>query len=165
MAENNLQDELLMLRETNRILQDVTRNMVDAIVITDTSGIITYSSESVIQLGYNTHDLIGKNVFELVHHEDVPVAMNEFASMVKDACRKEIEFRMRGVNGDYYWYDVIGQLLKEDTNSGTKQYIFSGRNIHDRKQAEAAFRQSEQTTGTFLTTLLKGCSGQPLMGM
>ena len=144
MDTNNLQAELLNLRESNRILQDVTRNMVDAIVITDFTGIISYCSESVIQPGCRTNDLVGKNVFELVHLDDVTFARDTFISIIRDESRKQIEFRLRAENGDYYWYDVVGQTLKEEAKIGTMQCIFSGRYIHNRKKAEKALHNSEQ---------------------
>jgi PAS domain S-box-containing protein len=162
MDKNSIDTELRNLRETNRILQNVTRNMIDAIVITDVTGIIAYCSESVIQMGYRTSSLVGKNIFELVHLDDVAIARNAFDAMIRDGTRKQVEFRLFTESGDYHWYEVVGQLLKKETNSGTRQCIFSGRYIHDRKQAEEALQQSEQNyryifdnaiEGMFRTTL------------
>src|SRR4030067_1680053 len=58
----------------------VTDSALDVLSIIETDGTIRYTSQSTEQvLGYKPEDLIGKNVFELVHPDDLPKAMEIFS--------------------------------------------------------------------------------------
>ena len=132
------------LRESEKQLRRITDNMLDMVCQTDTRGIIQYASpsnESVV--GYKPEDLLGKPVFTLVHPDDldrVITAFLSFQTAINASSRGKIEFRFKHADGHYFWVETVGKPLFDDMGMVVGA-IFGGRDITERKHAEAALRQ------------------------
>ena len=76
-ANQNLQQEIKIrhaaekaLQESENRLNAIIRTVPDIIYRVDTSGIITFISNSVAEYGYSPGSLLGKPIIDMVHHED-----------------------------------------------------------------------------------------------
>ena len=66
-----LEEENSRLKQSDKQLDFISQNIPDIIFKLDPKGVITYINDVVILYGYLAEDLIGKDVFEIVHPDDV----------------------------------------------------------------------------------------------
>lgn len=113
----------------------------DAISLLDITGVARFTTPSVeIMLGYAPGELTGKNLFSLLHPDDVDRAMIQFAQLAAQAgATTRIEVRAAHRKGVYVDLDVLALNLLDDPL--IKAVMISSRDITDRKAAEAALAQ------------------------
>ncbi len=143
------------LQDSKELLELITENMRDMVSLTDLEGNFEFAGRSHQLLGYDPEFLLGKNVMDFVHPEDLPRIAQEFKEFLHflDDERKA-EYRYLKNDGSYVWLESIGRFIK-DTNSNPVKILFNTRDITDRKRAEEVLRQSEsyyraifETSGT-----------------
>jgi PAS domain S-box-containing protein len=122
-------------------LQDQFRLMVenshDILTIRNADGRIRYTSPSFHRiLGYKQEEVIGSTAFELIHPEDretVLTALNEFVK--NPGARDSLQYRARHANGSWVSLEVVAYNMLDDP--AVRGVVISGRDISERKQAEA----------------------------
>ncbi|WP_214020222.1 PAS domain-containing sensor histidine kinase [Methanoculleus sp.] len=129
------------LRESEKRFRLLTENASDIVVVLDPEGRIRYASPSVKTVGgYAPDDLIGRNVLELTHPDDLALVLD--ALRTATAHPKEritLEVRVRHASGYWLYLDVIGtNLLGEPAVRG---FLVNARDITDRKRAEEALQR------------------------
>ena len=143
------------LEDNKELLELITQNMFDMVSLTDLKGNFEFVGRSHQLLGYDPEFLLGKNVLDFVHQEDLPWITQEFTEFLLsiDDGRK-VEYRYRRKDGSYVWIETIGRFIK-DQDSNPVKIVFNTRDITDRKRDEEALRQSEnyyraifETSGT-----------------
>jgi len=149
---NRIQKEL---EDNKELLELITKNMFDMVSLTDLKGNFEFVGRSHQVLGYDPEFLLGKNVLDFVHPEDLPLVTQEFAEFllsIDDGRR--VEYRYRRKDGSYVWLETIGRFIKDQDSKPTK-IVFNTRDITDRKRGEEVLRQSEnyyraifETSGT-----------------
>jgi len=145
--EAELQNEQLRTAVGERdyraeLLTTITENMLDMIVLTDIEGKIKFSGKSVETIGYEPDSLLGKNAMDFVHPEDLPHVSGAYSKLVASGNPRRIEYRCRGKDGSYLWLETRAAIVKRK-NTNAQEIVFSSRDISARKQAEEAFRESE----------------------
>lgn len=126
------------LRERERRLNTITKNMKDAIIQTDDFGIIEYASPSAERLfGYDSNKMIGKDVKDYIHSQD----KFELREKKKDRKNLEegVEIRVKSFEGPYIWIEAVINEIKED---GIKGVIYSCRDITIKKEAQEKFKKA-----------------------
>lgn len=131
------------LRETTQLLRDVTENMFDTVVLTDMTGNFTYVSGSIARLGYQPADLIGRNVLDLVHPDELQMTRDGLLGMIRDGHARQLEFRYRCADGTFRWFEVMGTVLPGDGGGIPARCIFSGREVTERRVTDERLRESE----------------------
>ena len=131
------------LQEKNDLLEKVYDSNIDLIALSDLKGNFTLVGKSHEILGYDRDSLVGKNVMEFVHPEDVDMVSTEFSQFLQSRENKKIEYRYRRIDGEYLWFETIGTLLYDEKRQ-PDQILFNTRNITERKQAEQALKESEE---------------------
>ncbi|MFP4452212.1 MAG: PAS domain S-box protein [Desulfobacterales bacterium] len=121
----------------------VTENMLDMVALTDMEGTFTFAGKSNEILGYEPGYLIGKNVMDFVHLEDLPRILEEFGEFVASGHLRRVEYRYRCKDGTYILLETIGNFIK-DENGIPKKIVFSSRDITERKRMEERLRESEE---------------------
>jgi PAS domain S-box-containing protein len=123
------------LRENTQLLQNILDNMHDLVSLTDMSGNFKFAGASHKILGYPPDFLIGKNVTEFVHSDDLPEVSSFFEKyLVGQKDEGKIEYRYRCVDGRYLFFETIGKFIR-DKNGIPKEILFSTRNITEQKLA------------------------------
>src|SRR5258705_2411324 len=91
------------LRNGEGWLRSILEHASDLIILTDPEGIATYvSPASRGILGREPRDLVGNNVLDLVHPEDVGTAQLEFARLLYNrGSSTPLELRARHVSGEW----------------------------------------------------------------
>ncbi len=125
-----------LLRSESRF-RVMVQNALDIITILETDGTIRYKSPGVErELGCLGDELIGTNVFSLVHPDDVTRAQELFSELLSQAAEKVVaEIRCRHKGGSWRWLEVVGTNLLADPSVGG--IVVNSRDITERKAFEA----------------------------
>jgi len=139
------------LKETTELLQNITDNMHDFITVTDLQGNVKYAGKSHEILGYDLEYLIGRNVMEFVHPDDIGYVTDVNTKCLEEKQDSEkAQYRYRRADGMYIWLETIGRFIKDDEGNA-KEIVFSSRDITELKQKQAELNDSyEKFTKVFL---------------
>jgi PAS domain S-box-containing protein len=122
-------------KDQAELFKIITKNMLDMVALTDMEGNFLFAGKSHEILGCGPGFLIGKNVMDFVHPEDLPGIMEEFAQFIASGHPRRVEYRNRCKDGTYIWLETLGNFIK-DENGVPQKIVFSSRDITARKQTE-----------------------------
>jgi two-component system cell cycle sensor histidine kinase/response regulator CckA len=125
---------------------------LDIITVVDEFGTIVYKSPSTEQhLGYRPEDLVGRNLFEFVHPDDIPHVRGAFdESRKNDTASAPIEHRLRHVDGLWRTFESVGRFQPD--GAGGRIGIIHSRDVGARKVLEAQVRQAQKMEAVGLST-------------
>ncbi len=136
----NAQD---MLKESANRYRTLVENINDLIVETSADGRFIYLSPKHEEiLGYKPEDLMGRNIFENIHPDDLPLAVKEFSRVIESRTSGKAVFRYRHKNGNWRWFESTGRTV--DTVSGEMRCVIVSRDITDRKRFEEELFKAEK---------------------
>jgi PAS domain S-box-containing protein len=145
-----LQDEIVerkhaveLLRRSEEHFRSLIENASDIITVLDLDGTIRYESPAVERvLGYKPEGMIGKNVDEFSHPDDVR-ATSLLTAGVGEPANGPVsrELRFKHQDGDWRTLEVFGRLLRDE--SGAAQVIINSRDITERNRAAETLKESE----------------------
>jgi PAS domain S-box-containing protein len=78
----------------------------------------------------------------LIHPDDAPVSKKRWQRALKTGEAFECEYRLRNAAGEYHWF--IGRTVPLRDQNRTVAWVGSATDIQDLKQAEAAWKESEE---------------------
>jgi PAS domain S-box-containing protein len=142
---------VLSLRTTqNREIQQreeqfrlLAENTSDAVGLHDVDSTYLYVSPSLFAMtGHTTEDILGRKGHTFVHPDDLALASERLASLIRTKQAKMVILRFRLKNGEYKWLEVLGKPVIGDDGE-VKQFVTSARDVSDRIAAEAALRERE----------------------
>ncbi|MBK6982672.1 MAG: diguanylate cyclase [Betaproteobacteria bacterium] len=127
-------------KETERALEAsearfrvLTESGLDLISVIGVDGAIHYQNAALGNLlGFDPTETIGRNVFDLVHREDVDGVRAAFARIVETGqFREPLEFRIRHRNGQWRTFESLGTNCVD--NPHILGVVFNSRDVTDRK--------------------------------
>ena len=132
------------LRRSEQHFRRVIENAQDNIVIVDATGTMTYQSPSVERiLGYAPEELVGRNAFEYIHPDDVPVVAGELgAAFATPGYIGHAEYRFRHNDGGWRYLEAFGQTISPE--SAEEGVVCNIRDMTERRMAEEALRRATQ---------------------
>ncbi|HSP55660.1 MAG TPA: PAS domain S-box protein, partial [Dehalococcoidia bacterium] len=130
------------LRESEEKYRDLVENSNEIIYTLDASGVVTYISPAVKQLGgYEAEEVIGKTSLSFVHHDDLGDVAASFQRTV-GGHPEPSEYRLRKKSGDYTWVQTSSRpIFDGERIAGLRGLIVD---IDKRKRAEEALGESEE---------------------
>jgi len=140
----------LSIEENERRFRSLIENGNDIITILDIAGTILYASPSIESiLGYSSEELLGNNVFDLIHEEDRDSSSRAFDGLIKDASSTAMcECRYRHKDGSWRYLEASGRnLVNDPTVNGI---VINSRDITYRTIAEEQIRASLREKETLL---------------
>ncbi len=128
-------------------------NASDLITVVDRDGIIQYVSPSVERvIGWTAADLLGRNVFELLHPDDQPQALQIFQSFrERPGTGARVEFRVRNPAGAWLTLESVGNNLLD--TPAVAAVVYNSHDITARKLAEAALSRESAFSSALLDSL------------
>ena len=110
------------------------------------SGDAVFSPRYSTMLGYDPEEFARnyKTWKNLVHPDDVERVKQHHASHFAGRTDFSIEFRMREKSGDWHWIHSRGLLIERDADGKPLRMVGTHSDIHQRKVAEEALRDSEE---------------------
>ncbi|HEY9151254.1 MAG TPA: PAS domain S-box protein [Anaerolineales bacterium] len=129
------------LRQSEERFRAMIENASDIITVLDANGTVRYESPAVERiLGYGPNELIGRNVFELIHPDDLPAIMEIFARTISTlGVSSSTELRFRHKDGSWRNLESVGKAALDET--GQMVGIINSRDITERKQDEEKILQ------------------------
>jgi PAS domain S-box-containing protein len=144
------------LQESEEHFRALIENSSDAIAILNSDGTIRYESPSVERvLGYKPEELIGRDVLEFLHPDDVQSVANTFDASTKNPGQPaQMEVRFLHKDGSWRSMEGIGNNLLDDPK--VNGIVVNYRDITERKRMEEALQQREQDYLALLETTFEG---------
>jgi two-component system cell cycle sensor histidine kinase/response regulator CckA len=119
-------------------------NALDLIAILDREGVMLYVSPSVGRvLGYQAENLVGRNLFALVHPDDLPATLESFrASVAQPGARRWRAYRFRHRDGTWRFLesDARSWLDRPDLHG----VVVNSRDVTESRSAEERLVRSER---------------------
>ena len=139
--QKRFEEELKIRNIKYEIISD---GIQDLVALLSYDGEILYNSSSYEKiLGYRTDSIIGNNILEYIHPEDISLVKEQYNSMIETKAPSLIELRYRHVNGSWiYVEEKISPVF--DQYGKIECFILVGRDITERKRAEELLRRSEK---------------------
>ncbi len=150
------------VRQNEERFRLLIENALDIITILGTDGLIRYESPSVEKvLGYKPEELVGKNILEYIHSQDLENVLNILNQVMQNPkVALSIEFRFLHQDGSWRILEAVGQKFMDSVvgrGSNLPQEISSivinSRDITERKRAEemrhALEKERELSEGRF----------------
>jgi diguanylate cyclase (GGDEF)-like protein/PAS domain S-box-containing protein len=111
----------------------LTESTIDLISVCDADGTMQYQSGALRQLlGYDPADTVGKNVFDLVHRDDVDSVRAAFRRILETRQLTEpMEFRLRHRDGGWRTFESLGTNCV--ANAHIRGIVWNSRDVTDRK--------------------------------
>lgn len=125
-----------------RLIADYTQDLVKLI---GTDGTIRYASPShEIVLHFKPEELLYKDVFQYIHHEDVERVRKRFSIMLRQKKSSTIQYRLLMKEGAWIWFESIVKPVLGEGGEVT-HVVSSSRDISQRKKAEDQLKRLAYT--------------------
>jgi len=136
------------LEESENRFRNLLQQSSDFILIIDPEGFINYCSSSVKRIvGRSDEEMLGKNVFDLIHPDDVGEMKLRLERVKRNEGRGDpVEFRMMMANGEYSPMEAVGANMMDVPS--VEGLVITVRPITERKKAENDLRESEEAYKT-----------------
>ncbi len=133
----------------------ITENVNDLLVILNPKFKMDYINEEAHQriLGYTREDLIGKDILQICHPDDLINGLKEGRNNWKKR-EARFETRVKKKNGNYIWVEIKGRRFFD--GEGKEKFLFVGRDINERKKADQELKESEEKFRTISEQSLVG---------
>ncbi len=149
------------LRESELRFHLLAENATDIISRHAPDGAYLYASpSSKTLLGYTPEELIGRNIYKLLHYDD----MGKFKKILTR--RKEVSnyqtvtYRIRRKEGDYRWFESNVRIIRDEETKLTREIQSASRDITDRVMDKKARLRGQQLAHVFrISTMEEMASG------
>lgn len=130
------------LRQRELLFRLISENATELIAMIDKDGKIMYASPSYEDtLGFSYDELFGRDVFSLIHPDDMKLAQLGFDDIKKTAKTQSLELRVVTKRNRYKIFRVNAASIPDEDAEGTSaRIVIVCHNIDTQKQTEEALR-------------------------
>lgn len=150
------------LRESELSFHLLAENATDVISRHTPDGTYLYASPaSKSTMSYNPDDLVGKNIFKLVHHDDQTKLRKAFMRRRENMNNnKPIVYRIKKKEGEFRWFESNIRLIVDEQTRVINEFQLASRDITDRVLDRKAQLRGQQLAHVFrLSTMEEMASG------
>jgi PAS domain S-box-containing protein len=124
------------LQESETRFRSLAQYSSDIITILKPDFTTTYSSPSFFRIfGYEETEIIGKNIFDFIHNDDIELVSKVFGNGLSvGGVTEAIEFKFKHKNGNWVCIESIGNNLLDI--KGINGIVINSRDITERKKAQ-----------------------------
>ena len=134
----------IVLRRNESLYRSLIEGGSDIVTIFDGNGVVSYQSPSLERwLGYGPGELVGREVFDLVHPDDREMVVRRYEGMMKN--RSDVahhRFRFAHKNGEWHTLECYARFLLDDPQ--VAGVVATSRDVTDRVRIEEQLNFSEQ---------------------
>ncbi|MEP6821609.1 MAG: PAS domain S-box protein [Chthoniobacterales bacterium] len=111
------------------------------------------NAECLQYFGVPTDDeVLGNAWTQFVHPEDLPRAASAWKKSITSGAHYEVEFRLRAAGGNYRWFLVRAEAVRDD-GGRVEKWFGTNTDIDDLKGAQAEAERSSRAKDNFLAVL------------
>ncbi|MBW3624249.1 MAG: PAS domain S-box protein [Armatimonadetes bacterium] len=134
------------LRESEARFRRMADSVPQIIWITDREGRIEFFNRQWTAYTGKAYEPVtaGEIASTVVHPDDVALTMERFDEARRNGKTFLVEHRIRSAAGDYRWFLVRAEPYRDPATGQIVQWFGVSTDIHDRRIAEEALRQSEE---------------------
>jgi len=149
------------LRESELRFHLLAENATDVISRHTPDGTYLYvSPASKTSIGYNPEELVGKNVYKLIHHDDLIKIKKAFTRRRDFNNNKPIVYRIKRKEGEFRWFESNIRLIIDEQFRSINEIQLASRDITDRVLDKKARLRGQQLAHVFrLSTMEEMASG------
>lgn len=150
-----------VLRESELRFHLLAENSTDMISLNAPDGTYIYISPSCkTLLGYEPHELIGRNAHKFLHYDDVN-KLKKVINRRKDLSKfQTLTYRIRRKEGEYRWFESNVRLIVDEGSRTIREIQSASRDITDRILDKKARLRGQQLAHVFrLSTMEEMASG------
>ncbi|MGM0586976.1 MAG: two-component regulator propeller domain-containing protein [Bacteroidota bacterium] len=143
MLRDKVRDRTRELEESEEQFRLISENAADLISVIDEDGEFIYVSPSHKKLlGYSKEDLIGRDVKELIHPEDLEKVIGDYKQLLKGAGQIQFhEYRMIRKDGATSMFQTAGSLIKHKED-GKSRLVLISHDVTHRKLTEYELKRA-----------------------
>lgn len=159
---NNSEQVERKLRESELRFHLLAENATDIISRHTPDGTYLYVSPAVkAAMGFAPDELINKNFYKLVHHDDLAKLKKAFMRKREHpANSKPIVYRLKRKEGEFRWFESNIRLITDEHNRIISEIQLASRDITDRVLDKKARLRGQQLAHVFrLSTMEEMASG------
>ncbi|MBM4137861.1 MAG: response regulator, partial [Nitrospira sp.] len=134
-----LNEKVKDLQHSKEKYQTIVENIFDIIYTVTSEGIITFISPNISLWGYSPEEIIGHNLLEFIHPDDVEHVTQDFQRTMTTGAEFPTVARLRKKDGSYIYIEEYGKVLKKGDR--IIQITGSIRDITKRRKAEEKVRK------------------------
>ncbi|HTK59955.1 MAG TPA: PAS domain-containing sensor histidine kinase [Candidatus Baltobacteraceae bacterium] len=138
------------LRRSEAYFRSLFENALELITILDPEGRIIYENPSNAKfVGYGRREMLGRNIFELIHPDDLPKVQAVFAeALAKPGGAPTIRFRLRHKDGTWHWIEAYGNNLLADR--AVRGIVVNSRDVTMEVEDEARIKELNELRNKFV---------------
>lgn len=135
ISERKKLEQELAIKES--LYKLVSENSSDLIALHEPDGTYKYVSPSSSEItGYTADELVGRNPYEFIHHEDVKrLQKGPHEETLEGESISNVEYRLRRKDGSYVWMESYTNPIN-DEEGVISSFQTSSRNISEKKSEE-----------------------------
>ncbi len=142
-------------RESEKLHRSLVETARDIIFTAAPDGVLTSVNPAAERLlGWTQKELIGMNIVQVIHPDDIPAAIKAFRGILRSETIPTIELRLKTKSRETRVYSIKATPLI--MNGVTTAVLGIARDITIRKEAEKARKESEKKFRTLVTKSLQG---------
>jgi PAS domain S-box-containing protein len=135
----------------------MTENLTDMISKHDPEGNYTYVSPSCKQvIGYDQHELIGKNAYEFFYKEDLDNIQNSHSEVLDTPDIVTVRYRIRTKSEGFIWVETSNKTIRDEHTNEVLEIICVTRNISERKQFQLQLERQNMLIRNMLEAVDEG---------
>lgn len=140
------------LHEIHRLLADNTN---DVIALHKSTGEFIYVSPSCkLVLGYTPNELVGRNPYELLHPDDVPLVRNGIhVETLNGKSNGAVEIRFLHRDGHYVWLDARTNPIFDESGTKVIKIQSNLRDVTERRLSEERLQKSQEFANGVINSL------------
>ncbi|HEV7520009.1 MAG TPA: PAS domain S-box protein [Candidatus Angelobacter sp.] len=130
----------MVLRE--KWFRTLIHNISDIVSLIDAQGLVRFVNPRMeTMLGYRSTDVLGRNIFDFIHPEDIPRATLEYSeTLQRQGEGVPSVLRLRDIAGAWVPFEIIANNQLSDPE--IQGVIFTARDVRYREEVEEAIRSA-----------------------